>query len=316
VRTVLLTALISAIAAACAATTQPPAPNLPTQPGTTAHTLVWGGQRRTYLLHLPARPTAGHPALVVVLHGATLTDAQTEAYYRWDDLADASTFAVAYPQGIGDAWNAGSCCADAPSRRTDDVGFIGAVLSDATGRAGADPARRYLVGVSNGAMMALRYECARPGQLAAIGSVAGTFTSPCDHPPPVPFIAIHGLADRVVTYQPSPTTSEAGPYMRLPAQETIARYLAADGCHGTRTVTAGAVHTLTGVCAPGLDVTAITIDGAGHQWPGATIDPIRLAVDGSANQPSRSLDATAALWAFFSAHALDLAAAMSPMAGK
>lgn len=297
----LVFAMAGLAAAACAHAGTP----LPPHPGTSAHTLVWGGQRRTYLLHLPARPPVSDPpALVVVLHGATLTAAQTERYYHWDDLADTDGFAVAYPQGIGDAWNAGSCCADAPGRHTDDVGFIAAVLADATAQAGADPARRYLVGVSNGAMMTLRYACADPGQLAAVGSVAGTFTSPCDHPPPVPFIAIHGLADRAVAYQPGATTHETGPRLRLPAIETISRFLTADGCHDPPGSTVGPVHTQTATCSPGLDVEVITIDGAGHQWPGATIDPARLRVDGPANQPSRALDATAALWAFFSTHTL------------
>jgi polyhydroxybutyrate depolymerase len=114
-------------------------------PGTEQHTIMSGAAHRTYLLHVGAglRPGGSHPQLVVVLHGATLSAAQTEHYYHWDDLADAQGFAVAYPQGIHDAWNAGSCCADAPTRQTDDVGFIAAVMADATWRTGADRSRVY-----------------------------------------------------------------------------------------------------------------------------------------------------------------------------
>jgi polyhydroxybutyrate depolymerase len=274
-------------------------------PGTEQHAIAWGAARRTYLLHVGAELLGGsRPQLVVVLHGASLSAAQTERYYHWDDLADARGFAVAYPQGIHDAWNAGSCCADAPRRRTDDVGFIAAVMADATSRSGADPSRVYLTGVSNGAMMTLLYECARPGRLAAIGSVAGTFTSPCDHPPPIPFIAVHGLADQAVTFEKTSSTVESGPHIRLPAAETIDRFLASDACHDPQTLTAGTVHTLTATCAPGLSVEVITIDGAGHQWPGATIESARLAVDGPNNHPSRAINATAELWSFFSAHEL------------
>jgi polyhydroxybutyrate depolymerase len=239
-----------------------------------------------------------------VLHGATVSADQTERYYHWDDLADARGFVVVYPQGINDAWNAGSCCSDAPSRRTDDVGFVGAVLEDASGRVAADPARRYMTGVSNGAMMTLRYVCERPGGLAAIGSVAGTFTSRCDHVPQVPFIGIHGLKDKAVSFEANSDTVESGTDIRLPGAEAIHRFFVADGCHDPITMTAGPVHTQTATCMPGVDFKVITIEGAGHQWPGATIDADRLAFDGPDNQPSRAIDATTELWSFFSTHAL------------
>jgi len=301
----LSTALIVAVAGCSGSGTPSPGPPaggaLP--PGTESHTLAWGGEGRTYLLHRSSSLTApARPVLVVVLHGATLTAAQTERYYHWDDLADANGFAVAYPQGVGMAWNAGSCCSDAPARGTDDVGFIGAVLEDAATRVGADAGREYLTGVSNGAMMTLRFACERPGRLAAIGSVAGTFTSACARVPAVPFIAIHGLHDRVVSFEKGPGTVESGPGTRLPAMEAIGRFLAADGCHDPVTTTAGAVHTETATCGPGLAVRVVTIDGAGHQWPGAILDAQRAARDGPDNQPSRVLDATAELWTFFSAH--------------
>jgi polyhydroxybutyrate depolymerase len=296
------------IVAACNLTSRnsaspPDTAALPT--GTARYTVNWAGQPRTYLLHVPsALPSGGHPPLVLVLHGATVSADQTERYYHWDDLADAKGMVVAYPQGLNDAWNAGSCCSDAPSRKTDDLGFVSAVLDDASARVAADPARRYMTGVSNGAMMTLRYACERPGELSAIGSVAGTFTSRCDRPPPIPFMAIHGLKDLAVSFEASSSTTESGPDIRLPGAEAIGRFFAADGCHDPVTLTAGPVHTQTAVCAPGLDVKVITIEGAGHQWPGATIDADRMAMDGPQNQPSRAIDATTELWSFFSAHVL------------
>ena len=294
---------MAAVTTACRTGPSHTTTTAPTRPGTVRRPLTWEGQRRTYLLHRPEDlPSGSHPPLVVVLHGATLSADQTERYYHWDALADADGFVVAYPQGINDAWNAGSCCSDAPNRGTDDVGFIAAAIADATERTDTDPSRRYITGVSNGAMMALRYHCERPDQLAAVGSVAGTFTFPCDHPPPVPFIAIHGLDDRVVTFARSDSTFETGPGIRLPAQETIDRFRAADRCHDPMTRSTGPVHTETAICSPGLDVEVITVDGAGHQWPGARIDPARLAIDGPHDQPSRAVDATAELWTFFVGH--------------
>ena len=270
----------------------------------------WGGTQRTYLLHRPAHlPAGGSPAVVVVLHGASLTAEQTERYYHWDDLADSEGFVVAYPQGLDKAWNAGSCCGLAPGSRTDDVGFVGSVLDDVSRAGRGDVHRLYLTGVSNGAMLALRFACQRPGTLAAVGSVAGTFTAPCDHPPAVSLIEIHGLDDRAVPYLPGPGTAETGAAMRLPARETIDRWRTANGC-GTPAVTStGPVHVEIAACRPpegptGVDVNVITVDGAGHQWPGATLDAARAAFDGPHDQPDTHVDATRELWRFFSAHRL------------
>ncbi len=284
--------------------TAAPATSAPVQ-AAERRTITWDGKGRTYLLYRPPNLAPGRrPALVIVLHGASVSAEQTERYYHWDPLANANGFVVAYPQGINNAWNAGSCCGDAPGRGTDDMGFITAMMTDASERTDADPSRRYLTGVSNGAMMTLRYQCQQPSQLAAIGSVAGTFTSPCDEPPPIPFIAIHGLNDQAVSFAPSSNTAETGPKIRLPATETVARFLTADRCQDPVTQSAGPVHTQKASCGPGLDVEVITIDGAGHQWPGATLDAARRAMDGPKNQPSEAIDATAQLWSFFAAHPL------------
>jgi polyhydroxybutyrate depolymerase len=294
--------LAALLVAACGGAGRPGGP-LSTHAGTATVRLDWRGDHRVYLLH---RPPAAHPGapLVIVLHGASLTAEQTERYYHWDDLADADGFDVAYPQGVDKAWNAGSCCGTGPGRHTDDVGFVGAVVADATRATGSDPARVYLTGVSNGAMLALRFACERPTALAAVGSVAGTFTAPCDRPPALPLIEIHGLHDRAVPYLAGPGTVESGPGMRLPARETIDRWRAANGCAPPTVTTTGPVHVETSPCASGIgvprvDVKVITIDGAGHQWPGATLDAARAAYDGPQDQPDTHVDATRELWTFF-----------------
>ena len=45
----------------------------------------------------------------------------------------------------------------------------------------------------------------------------------------------------------------------------------------------------------------VTIDGAGHQWPGSPSRPVIQKALGT-DEPSTALDATAAFWAFFAAH--------------
>jgi polyhydroxybutyrate depolymerase len=262
---------------------------------------------RQVRIYRPLRADAA-PPLVVVLHGASLTAEQTESYYHWDQTADAYGFVVAYPQGLENLWNAGSCCGDAPQRHIDDIGFVAAVIDTVSSAERIDTSRVYLTGVSNGAMLAYRFACERPGRLAALGIVAGTFTTPCPSPRPVALIEIHGLRDEAVRFNPGPGTSEAVDDLRVPAIEAIDTFRRANGCSTTAVLSEGPVHRSISACAPGFDVVVVTIEGAGHQWPGARIDAARLAIDGPENRPSTALDATATLWSFFAVHRLTVPA--------
>ncbi len=70
------------------------------------------------------------------------------------------------------AWNAGTCCA-VPTRN--DVGYLVDVVSSVEGTVPVDTSRVYIVGFSNGGMMALDAICSAPTVFAAAGSVSGPF---------------------------------------------------------------------------------------------------------------------------------------------
>ena len=62
------------------------------------------------------------------------------------------------------------------------------------------------------------------------------------------------------------------------------------------------MHTDAADGAQGTTVTLITIDGAGHQWPGSQPpNPVAKRVL-QLDDPSTAIDATSVLWSFFSAH--------------
>jgi pimeloyl-ACP methyl ester carboxylesterase len=78
------------------------------------------------------------------------------------------------------AWNAGSCCA--PTSR-DDVRYLVDVVHAVEATVPVDASRVYIVGFSNGGMMALDAVCSAPDVFAAAGSVAGPFLgSHCARP--------------------------------------------------------------------------------------------------------------------------------------
>ncbi len=70
------------------------------------------------------------------------------------------------------AWNAGRCCA-LPLRN--DVAYLVDVVHAVAGSVPIDATRVYVVGFSNGGMMALHAVCSAPGVFAAAGSVSGPF---------------------------------------------------------------------------------------------------------------------------------------------
>ena len=115
-----------------------------------------------------------------MLHGGFGTGDQAERDYNWDAEADGGHFLVAYPDGLGRAWNAGSCCGEPQRTNLDDVGFITTMVSDIEQQIPIDPARVYVTGMSNGAMMALRLGC-QTDVFAAIAPVAGTLLTDCSN---------------------------------------------------------------------------------------------------------------------------------------
>jgi polyhydroxybutyrate depolymerase len=106
---------------------------------------------------------------------------------------------------------------------------------------------------------------------------------------------IHGTADRLIRYDGSPGAGVAridGPSV----PDLNAFWRNADQCAAPAMTTDGPVTTSSAQCADGRAVELITIDGAGHQWPGSQL------VREGADPPSAALDATTTLWQFFASH--------------
>ena len=275
------------------------APGFPA--GSSSHAIDVGGVSRTYLLYRPASlPSA--VALVVMLHGGFGSARQAEKSYGWDAEADRGHFVVAYPDGLGRAWNTGGGCCGAPGRtNADDVGFITAMVSAIEHQIPVDANRVYATGISNGGIMAYTLAC-RTAIFAAIGPDSATQLGSCQAPAPVSVIHLHGTADKSIPYQGGAGAGVA--HIDGPAVPALnARWRAIDHCAAPSVSTAVAVTTSTANCPAGRAVELITIAGAGHQWPGAT--PDRLAqILLHTDPPSTALNATQVIWQFFAAHTL------------
>lgn len=263
-------------------------------PGVTVHALSVGGLDRSYRLYVPAGLPNPAP-LVVMLHGGFGSAEQAERSYGWDRLADSAKFVVAYPDGAGRAWNAGGGCCGRPARDgVDDVAFVSAAVADIVHNLGVDPDRVYATGISNGGMMSYALAC-NTDLFAAIGPDSATQLDACASPRPTSVLHIHGTADRMIRYDGGAGSGFAqidGP--AVPQLNAFWRDV--DGCAAPAVTTAGPVTTSTAPCPDGRTVELITIDGAGHQWPGGAAGRV------GADPPSDAVDATTTFWQFFAEH--------------
>jgi polyhydroxybutyrate depolymerase len=275
--------------------------------GRSAHTIRVGDRDRTYLTYRPVSLTAAAAApLVVVLHGAVGTGQQAEKDYGWDAEADLGGFVVAYPDGVNRTWNASpDCCGVAARDQVDDVGFIEALVAAVH----PDPARVFVTGISNGALLTYRLAC-ETTLFAAIGPVAGTMINPCPHPAPVSVIHVHGTADKSIPYGGGPGKRDnGGAGQRLPVKidgpsvpDLIATWRGVDSCAAPAVATAGVVTTSVAACPQGRAVELITVAGAGHQWPGSAGPGPLASRLLQLDPPSTALNATDTIWRFFAAH--------------
>jgi polyhydroxybutyrate depolymerase len=259
-------------------------------------TVTVAGEPRIVIVHSPAN--APPPlALVLNLHGSGGSAADQEAYSGMDQAADAHGFLVAYPQGAialgsGFAWNVPGQPLlggqPVPPDAADDVAFIAQAIASIEEAYPIDPKRVYAAGMSGGARMASQLGCDLSTVVAAVAPVAGLrFPSPCSGGRPVPVIAFHGTADTV-----NPYDGGGQAYWTDSVPSAAQGWAAHNGCGPapSRGQPAPLVtRTSYGGCSGSADVELYTIDGAGHEWPGAP-------------GQSNAIDANAAMWAFFQAH--------------
>lgn len=132
---------------------------------------------RTYYLRVPAlADTARRVPLVIDLHGYSNTAIGQSQMSGFRRRADADTFAVAWPQGVGNSWNTGeTCCGVARERNLNDVDFLKTVVRHirAAHSKTIDGRRVYATGHSNGGAMVERLALEAGDVFAAVVDVSG-----------------------------------------------------------------------------------------------------------------------------------------------
>ncbi|MET0349080.1 MAG: PHB depolymerase family esterase [Rhizobacter sp.] len=274
-----------------------------------SRSLVHDGLERHYTVRMPDRPAGERLPLVLVLHGGAGNAENIEATTGFTDKARREGFIVVYPEGTGRfahrllAWNATHCCGPAMTGRVDDVGFIRALLDKLSAELPVDTRRVYATGMSNGGMMVHRLGIALPDRFAAIAPVVATVFGDEPRPAsPVAALMVNGALDTSVPPAGGPpggrVTSAWDGTPTRPARAQGDFWAAANGCApAPDSSVSGTVNRMRYRCEPGREVEVLLVGDNGHAWPGGAPGSLR------GDRPSRTFDATDAIWAFFQAHA-------------
>ncbi|HEU0198114.1 MAG TPA: hypothetical protein VFQ88_13000 [Nevskiaceae bacterium] len=199
------------------------------------------------------------------------------------------------------------------SAGTSDLHYITDVIQTTLETQPTDPARIYMTGYSNSAFMAERYACQSGQPLAGLALVAATqratIEATCAPVMPLREVAFSGTSDRIVPYDGIRAGPGFGPYGVYGAQQTEQLWQTREGCNpAATTTTALPINQRDGTsvtlsqnthCNAGAAVALYTIHGGGHTWPGNPffrVDSVYLGTT------THNLDATLAMWAFFTDH--------------
>ena len=220
-------------------------------------------------------------------------------------------------------WNAGGggpdyACASghACDINSDDISYLRAVLDQVEREYNVDASRVYVMGFSNGAAMVHRVACEMADTVAAVVAVSGSneYATNADCAPsrPIAVLQVHGTADPCWTYVTSNQAClDQDPRPKLGAAESVAGWVARDGCDPTATIismpnTDPGDGTTTDVsvwggCRGGTEVRLMTVNGGGHVFPSGTAQ----RPEGDANGPAEHDWGVGVLWQFVSRFSLD-----------
>lgn len=289
----------------------------PADPGEHTLRISVGGRRREALLFVPpAREKDRLRPLVLVFHGAGSTGRLAAIATGFSEKAERERFFVVYPEGVRPDpqrrasflrnppfFNVGSKIGYAEEAGVDDGGFVRALLDELCSSLPVDPCRIYATGFSNGASMAFLAAMELPERIAAIGPVAGHLWRFSPVPTrPIPMIYIIGTADPLNPMSGGVVLSPWGRReLRPPVERSVrtwAGWVGAEPRPRVISAAAGVRRVRFAGGSTGADVDLITIQDAGHVWPGG---PDILA-ERIAGKRTDKLDATDVIWEFFTQH--------------
>jgi polyhydroxybutyrate depolymerase len=272
--------------------------------------LFQDGVERTWHAEVPPSAGSGRPtALIVVLHGAGSEGPRYLDMQGWAEVARREEVIVVAPDALPPdptrparfrdnprIWNSGKAKPGETRPQMDEGEFIRHIEDDLRRRGIViDPARRYLVGHSNGAALTWKLLAEEPERWVAGVSVAGGLVNlPPRNGPPRPLFAIFGGADPLVPLAGGEVGLLWGQTRTVPpVLETLGHWAASEGLSSTP-ATSGPDDGITRYSWGPL-LTAIVVHGQGHEWPGGGSSGLPTDIIGP---QTTHFDATGEAWRF------------------
>ena len=308
----LAASLVALALAACAGAMR----ESPPPPAGEARTLEHQGvERHYYLQNAEAAATAPVP-LVVSLHGyrgpeQALAERNNLSQIAWGPLvrvAGREGFVVAYPHAWLGKWNQFEGLENTTLEdggTVDDVGFIVRMIERLVDEGLVDPARVYLTGFSDGAIMSYKLLCTAEAPFAAAAPAGGSMyqrhRDTCTAAVPIPLLVIAGTNDRSLPYDGwiFPTGRE------LSIPETMEHFRLLHGCSGQKSDLlydrfsedrSRVLEVVWTGCGIENAVKLLRVEGGGHNAP--SFEPLPDAWRDWAGTHNRDIESAEEIWAF------------------
>jgi polyhydroxybutyrate depolymerase len=265
-----------------------------------------GGLEREYLISAPA-PRRPRPT-VLVLHGTWQTGQIMMQTTGLEPLVDREDLVAVYPNAIAMQWNDGRAAAAVWGPR-DDVAFLRMLVAHLVRAGVSDPHRVYVIGFSNGGMMAFRMMCEATEVFAAVAAIGASLPAEvapaCQPSGPTPTLLMNGTADPFVPFGGGQVVLGGG--VVLSTHQTIRFLRKVNGCpdgaqvtrlpdidpnDGSRVVILNWTN-----CSSDAPVVLFRIEGGGHRIPNP--DAGVPAFDIVLGRMNHDFDAAQAIWSFF-----------------
>jgi polyhydroxybutyrate depolymerase len=246
-------------------------------------TIQDGGIQREYIYYHPGSAPPNCP-LVFVCHGYTGSAEGIMNYSEFNQLADEYGFAVCYPQGIEDGggntfFNVGY---DFQNNETvDDVAYLQNLNSYFQNAYSLDADKVFCTGMSNGGDLCYMLACQASETFRGVAPIAGMIMQDimddCNPTSEVSILEVHGTQDNVTYFDGDPNNIDGwGAYPSIP--ETITFFNNLFGLQLISTEDFPNINTNDGSTVSSekygssnscTEVWLYTVQGGGHDWPGA-----------------------------------------------
>lgn len=266
----------------------------------------FGGFERHWYVHLPLGPRS-HLPLVIALHGGFGFGQELARSSGLIEQANQMGFAVVFPDGWHRHWNDGRNGPIAPND-PDDVAFLSHLAEVLPFTYPIDPARIYLIGISNGGVMTLRVACdprsARhfAGFLAIAASVPASMAPLCRPLGHLNVVLSQGTADPLMPFNGGLGSRQwiapRGPV--IGQSNTANLFISGKTCQSSPWVpfaSSDRAFVTIAACRDGTRISRVEAIGEGHCWPeGAPKGPFITRISGACHYSYSSADLLRLLW--------------------